>query len=162
MFLNNLGFLLKDQTRDCKSKEMICLESYRRDNPFFLAPMAGVTDKPFRSFMREMGCGIITSELISVRALQESPQRTKQLIKFSEDQRPYGIQIFGEDPYSIGEGAKRAEAFGVDFIDLNLGCPVNKIVKKGAGSALLKNLRKLAKVLAVLKIQCANSCLLKG
>ena len=130
---------------------MICLNSYRKENPFFLAPMAGVTDKPFRSFMREMGCGIITSELISVRALQAGRQRTEQLVKFSEDQRPYGIQIFGEDPYSLGEGAKQAEAFGVDFIDLNLGCPVNKIVKKGAGSALLKDLKKLAKVLAVLK-----------
>lgn len=130
---------------------MICLESYRRENPFFLAPMAGVTDKPFRSFMREMGCGIITSELISVRALQDGNLKTQQLMEFSEDQRPYGIQIFGEEPYHIGEGAKRAEDFGADFIDLNLGCPVNKIVKKGAGSALLKDLKKLSKVLNSLK-----------
>ena len=113
--------------------------------------MAGVTDKPFRSFMREMGCGIITSELISVRALQDGNQKTRQLMDFSEDQRPYGIQIFGEEPYSIGEGAKRAEDFGADFIDLNLGCPVSKIVKKGAGSALLKDLKKLSKVLSSLR-----------
>ena len=130
---------------------MICLETYRKQNPFFLAPMAGVTDKPFRSFMREMGCGIITSELVSVRALQEGNQKTRQLIEFSEDQKPYGIQIFGEEPYTIGEGAKQAEEFGADFIDLNLGCPVNKIVKKGAGSALLKDLKTLSKVLHSLK-----------
>lgn len=122
-----------------------------RQNPFFLAPMAGVTDKPFRSFMREMSCGIITSELVSARALQEDNQRTRQLVDFSPNQKPYGIQIFGEDPDIISEGAKRAEAFGADFIDLNLGCPVPKIVKKGAGSALLKDLKKLSRVLNSLK-----------
>lgn len=130
---------------------MTGLTNYRRKNPFFLAPMAGVTDKPLRSFMREMGCGIITSELISARALQDNNQRSLRLMEFSEDQRPYGIQIFGEDPVIIGEGAKRAEGFGADFIDLNLGCPVNKIVKKGAGSALLKDLKKLRRVLQTLK-----------
>ena len=127
------------------------LRNYIRGNPFFLAPMAGVTDKPFRSFMREMGCGVITSELISVNALQTDNKKTFQLLDFSEDQRPYGIQIFGEDPYSLGEGAKRVEDFGPDFIDLNLGCPVYKIVKKGAGSALLKDLKSLSKVLQSLK-----------
>ena len=130
---------------------MLCLKTYIRQNPFFLAPMAGVTDQPFRSFMREMGCGVMTSELVSARALQENNRRSLQLMKFEESHRPYGIQIFGEDSYIIGEGAKRAEEFGADFIDLNLGCPVNKIVKKGAGSALLKDLKKLAKVLNILK-----------
>ena len=130
---------------------MFCLENYIKENPFFLAPMAGVTDQPFRSFMKEMGCGVMTSELVSARALQENNRRSLQLMEFEESHRPYGIQIFGEDPYIIGEGAKRAEDFGADFIDLNLGCPVNKIVKKGAGSALLKDLKKLAKVLKILK-----------
>ena len=127
------------------------LSFYIKENPFFLAPMAGVTDRPFRSFMREMGCGVMTSELVSARALLESNKRSLQLLEFEESHRPYGIQIFGEDPYTIGEGAKRAEEFGADFIDLNLGCPVNKIVKKGAGSALLKDLKKLAQVLKLLK-----------
>ena len=95
--------------------------------------------------------GIITSELVSARALQDNNQRTRQFMKFSEDQEPFGIQIFGEDPYTIGEGAKQAEEFGAHFIDLNLGCPVNKIVKKGAGSALLKDLKTLTKVLHSLK-----------
>ena len=130
---------------------MLCLKTYIRKNPFFLAPMAGVTDRPFRSFMREMGCGLMTSELVSARALQENNRRSLQLMEFEEKHRPYGIQIFGEDPRIIGEGAKRAEEFGADFIDLNLGCPVNKIVKKGAGAALLKDLQKLKKVLNALK-----------
>jgi len=127
------------------------LKAYIQDNPFFLAPMAGVTDLPFRSFMREMGCGVMTSELVSARALQEKNKTSLRLMKFEESHRPYGIQIFGEDPLSIGEGAKIAESYGADFIDLNLGCPVSKIVKKGAGSALLKDLKKLQQVLKALK-----------
>lgn len=130
---------------------MLTLHNYKIKNPFFLAPMAGVTDKPFRSFMREMSCGIITSELISVKAIQERNQKTRKIVEFHQDQRPFGVQIFGEDPASIGEGAKWVEDFGADFIDLNLGCPVQKIVKKGAGSALLKDLKTLAKVLHALK-----------
>ena len=124
---------------------------YRKQNPFFLAPMAGVTDRPFRSFMREMGCGIICSELISARALMDNNQATQRLADFSLDQKPFGIQIFGEDPEILAEGAKQAESSGVDFIDLNLGCPVNKIVKKGAGSALLKDLKALTRVLRSLR-----------
>ena len=127
------------------------LIAYIQKNPFFLAPMAGVTDKAFRSFMREMGCGVITSELVSARALKENSKRTIQLINFDESHRPYGIQIFGESADIIAEGAKKVEGCGVDFIDLNLGCPVNKIVKRGAGSALLKDLKKLKQVLSALK-----------
>ena len=127
------------------------LNSYIKENPFFLAPMAGVTDPPFRSFMRKMGCGVMTSELVSARALQEKNKTSLQMIGFKESHKPYGIQIFGEDPYIIGEGAKIAEGYGADFIDLNLGCPVSKIVKKGAGSALLKDLKKLKQILKTLK-----------
>ena len=107
-------------------------------NPFFLAPMAGVTDKPFRSFMKSMDCGIMTTELVSARALIESSPKTRQIMAKHNGEGPWGVQIFGEDPKILSEGAKRVEESGVDFIDLNLGCPVNKIVKKGAGAALLK------------------------
>ena len=118
-----------------------------KGNPFFLAPMAGITDSPFRSFMREMGCGLITTELVSARGLKENHQKTRQLMEFEEHQRPIGIQIFGESAETLGEGARIAQDTGADFVDLNLGCPVNKIVKKGAGSALLKDLKTLAQVL---------------
>ena len=106
---------------------------------------------PFRSLMKELGCGLITTELVSVRALETSNLRTRQLIAYENIQRPIGIQIFGEDPESISKGAKKAEDCGVDFLDLNLGCPVTKIVKKGAGSALLKDLNQLQKVLRAMK-----------
>ena len=127
------------------------LLDYIKKNPFFLAPMAGVTDAPLRSFMREMGCGIITTELISARAIQEQNLKTKKLMTFTKSQRPIGIQIFGEEEKTLAEAAQFIEQMGVDFVDLNLGCPVSKIVKKGAGSALLKDLKLLAEILNTIK-----------
>lgn len=131
-------------------KEEILLKKIQ-ENPFFLAPMAGVTDSPFRSFMREMGAGILTTELVSVKALQNPYNRSRQLMAFEESQRPVGVQIFGEDPQALGTGAKIAESTGCDFIDLNFGCPVAKITKKGAGAATLKDLKFLRQVLRSVK-----------
>lgn len=127
------------------------IEDYIKENPFFLAPMAGVTDKPFRSFMKNLDCGVITTELISARALLESNPKTRQLMERHKGTGPWGVQIFGHDPETLSQGAKEAEQTGPDFIDLNLGCPVNKIVKKGAGSALLKDLKTLGKILKKLR-----------
>ena len=120
-------------------------------NPFLLAPMAGVTDFPFRSFMREMGCGIITTELVSAKSLQIGNERSNKLMSFNEKQRPVGVQIFGEELAALGEAAQIVEQSGADFIDLNFGCPVPKIVKKGAGSAVLKDLSFLRKILKTVK-----------
>ena len=127
------------------------LISYIKKNPFFLAPMAGITDRPFRSFMRKMGCGIITTELISAKSLIRNNIRTQKMMDYTEEQRPIGIQIFGDSPETIEEGVRIASDSHPDFIDLNLGCPVNKIVKDGAGSALLKDLKQLTKVLRSMK-----------
>lgn len=120
-------------------------------NPFLLAPMAGVTDSPFRSFMKEMGCGIVTTELISAKSLQLNNEKSKKLMHFSEDQKPVGVQLFGEELESLAYAASVAEQTGADFIDLNCGCPVPKIVKKGAGSAVLKDLKFLTAIMQTLK-----------
>ena len=109
--------------------------------------MAGITDNPFRSFMKSMGCGIITTELISAKALQMKHKKSHQLMTFDESQRPIGIQIFGEELESLGIAAQMVEQAGADFIDLNFGCPVTKIIKKGAGSAVLKDLNFLQQIL---------------
>ncbi len=119
--------------------------------PFLLAPMAGVTDSPFRSFMKEMGCGIVTTELISAKSLQANNEKSKKLMHFCEHQKPVGVQLFGEELEPLSYAASVAEQAGADFIDLNCGCPVSKIVKKGAGSAVLKDLKFLAKILQTLK-----------
>ncbi len=117
-----------------------------RDNPFVLAPMAGITDKPFRSFMREMGCGIVVSELVSATGLKYSSQKTRKLMEFDHTQHPVGIQLFGETLEHLSEAARVVEQMGADFVDLNFGCPVPKVVNKGAGSACLKDLNKLRDV----------------
>ena len=128
------------------------LLSYLQKNPLLLAPMAGVTDFAFRSFMRKMGAGILTTELVSAIALtQEESDRTQKIAKLSPFQKPIGIQIFGETPEVLASAAIKVEKMGADFVDLNLGCPVPKIVKKGAGSALLKNLSLLSKILKSIK-----------
>ena len=132
-----------------------------KDNPFFLAPMAGITDKPFRSFMKEMGSGILTTELISAKALKEQNSKSLSIADFSEEQRPVGIQIFGDSAEDLGLASRLVSEKNPDFVDLNLGCPVNKITKKGAGSALLKDLSKLKKVLREIKKNSSVPCSLK-
>lgn len=121
------------------------------NNPFVLAPMAGITDNAFRSFMKEMGCGIVISELISANGLNYNSQKTKDLMKFDKIQSPVGIQLFGETPEIVAEGAKFVQDQGADFVDLNFGCPVKKVVSKGAGSAILKDLDALTKMLSKVK-----------
>ena len=133
---------------------MFNLLEYLKKKPLLLAPMAGVTDYPFRSFMRDMNGGILTTELVSSFALVNgNKERTKRIAHIDSFQQPIGIQIFGEDPKILSEAAIQVEQMGASFVDLNLGCPVPKIVKKGAGSAILKNLSLLSKILKSIKNQ---------
>ena len=127
------------------------LLAHLRKNPFVLAPMAGITDCSFRSFMREMGCGVMITELVSATGLQFNSAKTRKLMKFDQCQHPIGIQIFGEDPEMLSRAAQAAEQLGADFVDLNLGCPVPKVVKKGAGAAILKDLVTLRNILRAIK-----------
>lgn len=122
-----------------------------KSNPFVLAPMAGITDHAFRTFMRKLGAGVVVTELVSANGIEYKSERTMDLMSFDESQRPIGIQLFGEDPEILARAAQVAEAQGCDFVDLNFGCPVPKVVKKGAGSAMLKDLVTLQKVLSSVK-----------
>ncbi|MFN8846356.1 MAG: tRNA dihydrouridine synthase DusB [Bdellovibrionales bacterium] len=119
-----------------------------KDNPFVLAPMAGITDHAFRSFMRALDAGVVVTELVSSHGIQYKSDRTLSLMSFDETQRPIGIQLFGEEPEIVAHAAQVAEEAGADFIDLNFGCPVPKVVKKGAGSAMLKDLPAMQKMLS--------------
>ncbi len=122
-----------------------------KKNPFVLAPMAGITDAAYRSFMKEMGASIVITELISASGIEYGNDRTLNLMKYDELQRPVGVQLFGEEPEVVGRAAKKCQELGADFIDLNFGCPVNKVVKKGAGSAILKDLDALKIMLSTVK-----------
>ncbi len=122
-----------------------------KKNPFLLAPMAGITDLVFREFMRKQGAGIVISELISANGLLYNSEKTRQMMRFSEEERPVGIQIFGERTDALVNAAQYIEQIGADFVDLNLGCPVKKVVTKGAGSALLREPLKLKEMLRAIK-----------
>lgn len=110
-----------------------------RANPFVLAPMAGITDHAFRTFMKALGSSVVITELVSAAGLQYNSGRTFDLMSFDDTQHPIGIQLFGEDPAQVANAAKIVEEQGADFVDLNFGCPVPKVVKKGAGSAMMKD-----------------------
>lgn len=127
------------------------LIAYLKENPFVLAPMAGITDSCFRTFMRELGCGVVITELVSAHGIEYKSHRTAQLMGFEEVQRPVGIQLFGETPEVLAQAAKVVEQAGADFIDLNFGCPVPKVVNKGAGSAILKDLPQVERVFRAVK-----------
>ena len=109
--------------------------------PLFLAPMAGVTDQPFRILCKEMGAGVVYTEFVSANGIIRENMKTLKLMEFSENERPIGIQLFGECPDIVGDSAKKVyELLQPDIIDINYGCPVPKVTKRGAGSAALKNL----------------------
>ena len=129
------------------------LLAHLKSNPFVLAPMAGITDRPFRSFMREMGCGIVVTELVSATGLKYSPAKTGRIMEFEPAQRPVGIQLFGENLSHLTDAAAAVEQMGADFVDLNFGCPVPKVVNRGAGSACLKDLGALRDTIRAAKAQ---------
>ena len=111
------------------------------DTPILLAPMAGVTDYSFRILCKEMGAGVVYSEFVSAHGIIRKNEKTLDMIRFTEMERPIGIQIFGDSPEVMAKAARVvADKFQPDIIDINYGCPVPKITKKGAGSAALKDL----------------------
>ena len=111
----------------------------RLENNLVLAPMAGVTDLPFRTLCKEQGAGLICMEMVSAKALQYNNKNTYQLLEIEEKERPVSLQLFGSDPDCISEMAKRIEDRPFDILDINMGCPVPKVVNNGDGSALMKN-----------------------
>jgi len=118
------------------------------DSKLALAPMAGVSDLAFRTICREMGCGLLYTEMVSAKALVYKDKKTNSLLKLADNEYPIGVQIFGSDAGCMAEGAALAlEISGADFVDINSGCPVGKIVKSGDGSALMKDPDKAQRVI---------------
>src|SRR5262245_3166724 len=95
------------------------LGSITLDNPYILAPMAGITNAPFRLLMRELGAGAVVSELISATGMQYGGQKTLELCRYFEEERPVGLQIFGDEAEHLAQAAKQLEQRGVDFVDIN-------------------------------------------
>ena len=120
------------------------------DAPLVLAPMAGITDLPFRVICRRLGCGMTVSEMVSAKGLLYKNVKTTEMLRIEDSERPTAIQLFGSVPAELAEAAKMVEASGADIIDFNMGCPVPKIVNNGEGSALMKNPQLAYEVLAAM------------
>ena len=109
------------------------------ENRLALGPMAGVTDLPFRLLCREQGCGLLYTEMVSAKAILYNNKNTKDLLRVLPQERPVAVQLFGSDPEIMSAMAARIEDGPYDIIDVNMGCPVPKVVNNGEGSALMKN-----------------------
>jgi tRNA-dihydrouridine synthase B len=118
---------------------------------YVMAPMAGISDIVFRSLIREMGAQAVVSELLSAEGLIRGGEKTKDMMRFSELERPVGIQLFGSSISSMVEAARIVQSEGADFVDINFGCPVKKVVCDGAGAAWLKEPERMGELLSAMK-----------
>jgi tRNA-dihydrouridine synthase B len=109
--------------------------------PLYLAPQAGVSESPFRRLCRRFGADVVVSEFVSAEGLRRGSARTHAYLRFADEERPIGVQIFGADPGAMGEAAALVEqAYAPDFLDINFGCPVKKVVSRNGGSGCLRDL----------------------
>ena len=120
------------------------------ENNVILAPMAGVTDLPFRVLCREQGAGCVVTEMVSAQAVLYNNKNTRELLQIDPAERPAAVQLFGSEPDIMAEIAARLEEGPYDYIDVNMGCPVPKIVNNGEGSALMKNPERAKEVLTAM------------
>ena len=117
------------------------------ENPFVLAPMAGVTDLPFRKLCKEQGAGLICTEMVSAKAISFHNKNTEALMEMDPSEHPVSLQLFGSEPELMAEVAKSIEERPFEILDINMGCPVPKVVNNGEGSALLKNPKLIGKII---------------
>lgn len=127
--------------------------------PLYLAPMAGVTDPIFRTLCKEAGADVMVTEFVSAEGVIQAWHRTRRYVEFLPRHRPLGVQIFGADPANMARAARIiADAMQPDFLDINAGCPVPKVVGKNGGSSLLKDLPLLQRVAAALVAELGDDC----
>ncbi len=116
--------------------------------PLYLAPMAGVSESPFRRLCRRYGADVVVTEFLSAEGIRRENEATISKLRFSEDEHPIGVQIFGADPHAMGEAAALVtDVFRPDFVDINFGCPVKKVVKRNGGSGCLRDLGLVQEVI---------------
>lgn len=124
-------------------KQTLSIGPIKLESPVVLAPMSGVTDMPFRKLVKRFGAGLVVSEMIASQEMLRASDKTQKMATSCADESPIAVQLAGTDPQIMAEAARLNEARGADIIDINMGCPVKKVVKSFAGSALMRN-EKLA------------------
>ncbi len=115
-------------------------------NNIFLAPMAGVTDLPFRLLCKEQGCGLVYTEMVSAKGIFYNNENTKELLSSDSKEHPAAVQLFGRDPEIMADMARKLESTNFEIIDINMGCPVPKLVRNGEGSALMREPELVGKI----------------
>jgi len=116
-----------------------------------LAPMAGITDSPFRSIARELGCPAVVTEMVSSEGIIRDQDGSMRLLGFGLDEHPITAQIFGSRPESMAEAARRCQDLGFDAVDINMGCPVKKVIRSGSGAALMRDEENAAKIVGAIR-----------
>lgn len=124
----------------------LTIKTLKLPHRLILAPMCGITLKPFRKICKELGAGLVFNQMVSAKALTMGDEKSLRMLDYDEMERPVGMQVFGNDANTLAEAAQIIERRGCDIIDLNLGCPAKKIVNDGGGSALLTDEKKLAEI----------------
>jgi len=132
----------------------LVIGSLRLPSGLILAPLAGYTDLPFRLLCRESGAALCVSEMISCHGLVHDQPKTCELLRTVAEERPFGVQLFGSDPELMGRAAAMVSTLPVDLIDINMGCPVRKVIKKGCGAALMKDPPRAE---AIIRAVCART-----
>ena len=133
---------------------MLSIDHLRFSSPFVLAPLAGYTDLPFRLLCKEYGAGYCVSEMISCHGLAFRQAKTISMLQSSEAEKPVAFQLFGADPDIMGEAAAIMSEFNPDIIDINMGCPVKKVTKRGAGAALMTTVDVAEQIILKVKANC--------
>jgi tRNA-dihydrouridine synthase B len=124
----------------------LMIGNVKLEGNLFLGPMAGVTDLPFRLLCKEKGADLVYTEMVSAKGIQYNNKNTESLLQIHETERPVALQLFGADPVILSETAKRIEHRNFDILDINMGCPVPKVVNNGEGSALMKNPKLIGEI----------------
>jgi len=125
--------------------------SVKIDSPLIMAPLAGITNLPFRIIVKEAGCGLVYSEMISSYALVYKSEKTFKMLQSCYVEKPLSVQIFGSDPLIMAKAASIVEKSGADIVDINFGCSVKKILKSGSGAALMKEFKKARAIMMSVK-----------
>ena len=133
---------------------MLEIGNIKLENRFILAPMAGITNLPFRLIIKKLGAGLVYSEMVSAMGLHLSQKKTMDYIKSDPAEKPLAVQIFGSDPAVMAMAAQTVIRNGADIVDINMGCPVKKVTKTGAGAALLKNPDRAQKIISAVRVVC--------
>jgi tRNA-dihydrouridine synthase B len=140
---------------------MLCIGSVKLDNSLFMAPMAGYTTLAFRLMVKKLGAGCVSTEMVSANGLTRSHKKTTDYLKSHSAEKPLSVQIFGSHPEVMARAAEMAVEAGADLVDINMGCPVRKVVKTGAGAALLRDPWQVARIVSAVRSACSSPVTVK-